>query len=159
MYKMMLFAVMLLGTSAVQAGDGTVIDEVLAGYQAEGVGSFSAEHGKEMWIAKHEGPLGLDGNPSGEAFKIRRDDEPRSRSCQTCHGTDLSLPGKHWRTGKLINPMSPKAKPVEVDEDDGPRFSDKAKIEKWFLRNCKWTVGRECTGQEKGDLLSFLRNQ
>lgn len=38
------------------------------------------------------------------------------------------------------------------------RLSDPKKIEKWFLRNCKWTLGRECTPQEKGDYLTYLRN-
>lgn len=36
------------------------------------------------------------------------------------------------------------------------RLVDAKKIEKWFLRNCKWTFGRECTAQEKGDFLTFI---
>jgi hypothetical protein len=32
-------------------------------------------------------------------------------------------------------------------------------IEKWLRRNCNWTLGRECSAREKGDLLSFLRSQ
>lgn len=159
MRKLLLIGTMLLSATSVQAGDGTVIDEMLTEFQAAGAGPFSVEQGKTMWETKHEGPLDLNGQPTGEKFEIKHEGEPTSRSCQSCHGTDLTQAGKHWRTGKLINPMSPKAKPVEVDEDDGPRFSDRKKIEKWFLRNCKWTLGRECTAQEKGDFLSFLREQ
>jgi len=36
---------------------------------------------------------------------------------------------------------------------------DAAKTEKWFLRNCKWTMGRTCTAQEKGDFLAYFQSQ
>ena len=36
------------------------------------------------------------------------------------------------------------------------RYTDPGKVEKWFGRNCLWTWGRECTAQEKGDLLEYL---
>jgi len=39
------------------------------------------------------------------------------------------------------------------------RLPDNQKIEKWFKRNCKWTFGRECTLQEKGDLILFMQKQ
>ena len=37
------------------------------------------------------------------------------------------------------------------------RLSSRKQIEKWFKRNCKWTLGRECSAQEKGDLLAYLK--
>ena len=55
------------------------------------------------------------------------------------------------KTGKVIDPMAPSVNPK--------RFTDAKEIEKWFKRNCTWTVGRECTPQEKGDFLSYLRTQ
>ena len=73
------------------------------------------------------------------------------RSCTTCHGENLSINGQHAKTGKLIKPMALSANP--------DRFTKKKKIEKWFLRNCKWTLGRECTVQEKSDILSWLGKQ
>lgn len=73
------------------------------------------------------------------------------RSCTTCHGDDLRQSGKHARTGKPIEPMAPSVNPV--------RLTDEAKMAKWLLRNCKWTLGRECSAQEKGDLLSWLKQQ
>jgi len=153
-------ATLMLGFAGVAfAEGGSVIDEQLAKYQEQGAGPFSAEDGKALWIARHTGPLAENGKPTGELFEIKREGEPAARSCQTCHGTDLKQAGKHWRTGKLINPMSPTARPVEVDEDDAPRLGSARKIEKWFLRNCKWTIGRECTAQEKGNFLAFLRDQ
>jgi hypothetical protein len=39
------------------------------------------------------------------------------------------------------------------------RLTEAKKMDKWFLRNCKWTLGRACTAQEKGDVLMWLRDQ
>ena len=74
-----------------------------------------------------------------------------NRACTSCHGENLANPGKHVRTGKPIEPMAPSANPA--------RFQSAEKIEKWFLRNCKWTLGRECSLQEKADILSWLASQ
>jgi hypothetical protein len=73
-----------------------------------------------------------------------------ARSCTACHTADLRSAGKHAETGKRIEPMKPAVNPE--------RLTDARQIEKWFLRNCKWTFGRECTPQEKGDFLMFIRN-
>ncbi|GJL82415.1 MAG: hypothetical protein DHS20C01_20490 [marine bacterium B5-7] len=73
------------------------------------------------------------------------------KSCTGCHADRPVNQGRHVRTGKLIAPMAPS---MNVD-----RFTDKAHVAKWLLRNCKWTLGRECNAQEKGDLLSWLRQQ
>ena len=72
------------------------------------------------------------------------------RSCTSCHGSSPSKTGKHIKTGKVIKPMA-----VSKNPD---RFQDSKKIEKWFLRNCKWTFGRQCTLQEKTDTLSWLNS-
>ncbi len=73
------------------------------------------------------------------------------RSCTTCHGDDLVSIGKHVKTGKIIKPMA-----LSVNAE---RYQKGKKIEKWFLRNCKWTFGRQCSTQEKADILSWLSNQ
>jgi len=36
------------------------------------------------------------------------------------------------------------------------RFTDVAKTDKWFRRNCGDVVGRECTAAEKADVIAFL---
>ena len=36
------------------------------------------------------------------------------------------------------------------------RFTDMAKVEKWFARNCNSVLGRACTAQEKGDVATWL---
>ena len=39
------------------------------------------------------------------------------------------------------------------------RFTDLAKVEKWFRRNCNTVLGRECTPAEKGDFIAFMTSQ
>ena len=112
-----------------------VVDDVLNGYKTAGAGAFSAAKGETFWHQSHPDP-----------------DQPgKTRSCVTCHGEDLRAKGKHIRTGKVIDAMAPS---VNKDRLTDPKF-----IEKWFKRNCKWVLNRECTPQEKGDVLSYLRAQ
>jgi hypothetical protein len=68
--------------------------------------------------------------------------------CTSCH-TDKPLnAGQHAVTGKAIKPLAVAANP--------DRFSDPAKVEKWFGRNCKEVVGRPCTPAEKADFVTYL---
>jgi mono/diheme cytochrome c family protein len=69
-------------------------------------------------------------------------------SCSTCHTADPRAAGKHAVTGKPILALAPSANPQ--------RFTDRAKVDKWFRRNCRDVLGRECTPREKGDLLTWL---
>lgn len=121
---------MLLGLSQPLQAD--TVDDRLAAYQAEGAAEFSAERGKEMWF---KGYVDAQGG--------------KERSCTSCHTNNARVNGKHAKTGKPIKPMAPSVNPQ--------RLTDGAKVEKWFKRNCKWTLDRECTAQEKGDFLSYLR--
>ena len=70
-------------------------------------------------------------------------------SCSTCHTVDPRNQGK-TRASKIIEPMAPIANPQ--------RFTDAAKVEKWFGRNCKDVLERACTAQEKGDFIQYLVN-
>jgi hypothetical protein len=36
------------------------------------------------------------------------------------------------------------------------RFTDPAKVEKWFRRNCHTVLGRTCTAKEKGEIITYL---
>ncbi len=69
-------------------------------------------------------------------------------ACASCHTPTPTAEGTHASTGKRIHPMAPSANPE--------RFSDAAKTEKWFRRNCNDVVGRECTPAEKADVLAWL---
>ncbi|HHI92281.1 MAG TPA: DUF1924 domain-containing protein [Gammaproteobacteria bacterium] len=125
---------LILSVTVPLAGQASVVDERQAAYRASGAGPFSAQKGGQLW--QREVVSTKDG---------------RARSCTTCHGNDLRSTGKHTKTGKVIEPLSPAV--------NAERLSSAKKIRKWFKRNCKWTWGRECTPQEKGDLLSFIRHQ
>lgn len=72
----------------------------------------------------------------------------REWSCAACHGAVPTQTGKHASTGKAIGPLAPAF--------NAERFTDEAKVEKWFRRNCNDVVGRECTVVEKADVLSWL---
>ncbi len=39
------------------------------------------------------------------------------------------------------------------------RYTDQAKAEKWFGRNCRNVLRRECTPTEKGDFITFMLSQ
>ncbi len=69
-------------------------------------------------------------------------------SCASCHGAPPIDPGRHAGTGKPLAPLAPVINPKA--------FTDSAKVEKWFRRNCKDVAGRECTALEKADLLAYL---
>lgn len=69
-------------------------------------------------------------------------------NCATCHTDNPALAGQHAITGKAIKPLAPVA--------NADRLSDPAKVEKWFTRNCKEVVGRECSPGEKADFVAFL---
>ena len=118
--------------SIVQA---SVVDDVLKTYEAQGAGPFSAQRGEQMWNKDFPDP----------------ETPGKVRNCSVCHGKDLRVSGKHVKTGKTIDPLAPSANPERLTD---PKF-----IEKWFKRNCKWVLDRECTPQEKGDFLMYLRDR
>ena len=117
-----------LPMSIPQLAAAETVEHLLAGYAGTGAGPFSAGRGETLW---------------------QRPGSNSNRRCSSCHGTDLGQPGRHQRTRKPIAALSPAVEPK--------RLSDPKKVEKWLLRNCKWTWGRVCTAQEKGDLLSFIQ--
>lgn len=125
-----LILTLALSSGAACAG---ALDEVLAGYRATGAGAFSAREGAALW--RREFPSSK-GPP---------------RSCTSCHTSDTRRSGRHAVTKKVIDPIAPSV--------NSKRLTKRKEIVKWLRRNCKWTLGRECTPQEKGDLLSFLRTQ
>lgn len=72
----------------------------------------------------------------------------REWACASCHGAKPTGEGQHAATGRAIRPLAPGFNPE--------RFTDAAKTEKWFRRNCNDVVGRECTVAEKADVLAWL---
>ena len=114
--------------------DSITINKLLQNYTTQGAVTADAEQGKQLWQKT-----------------FNRNGEFSERSCASCHTKDLSKTGKHIKTNKEIKPMAPSVNPQ--------RLTNNKKIRKWFKRNCKWTMGRECTAQEKSNLLAYIENQ
>jgi cytochrome b len=89
---------------------------------------FSAEAGRRIYVAEHA--------PEGQPI-----------SCARCHTDDPRRRGV-TPVGKIVEPLAPSANP--------DRLTDRGDVEKWFKRNCKQVIGRECTAEEKGHFLTFL---
>lgn len=95
-------------------------------WSAEAGGPGQAERGRQLFNAKHGGEW----------------------SCASCHHTPPTTEGKHASTGKAIAPLAPAF--------NAKAFTDEAKVDKWFRRNCKDVFSRECTAAEKADVLAYL---
>lgn len=109
-------------------------DELLASYRTQGASQADPQRGRQLWTQKFSG------------------DAPQTeRSCASCHTDRLTSAGKHIKTGKAIEPLAPSVNMKSL--------RDTRNIEKWLGRNCKWTLGRACSVQEKADLLAFMRQQ
>ncbi len=99
--------------------------------------------------ARREAPAYAASAARGEAlFHLRGKDDWR---CAGCHTDKPVAAGRHLVTGKPIAPLAPAANPE--------RFTDAARAEKWFRRNCTDVLERPCSAAEKGDLLAYLLEQ
>ncbi len=116
-----------------QSAQASQLDDLLSSYKQSATQPLSAARGKAFWSTKHPAANG-----------------GAERSCASCHTKDLTVKGKHIKTGKVIQPMATSVNPK--------RLTKARKMKKWLLRNCKWVLGRECSAQEKGDVLTFINN-
>ena len=110
------------------------VNDIIDQYQQQDALTANHVNGEELWKQTFE-----------------NNKSKQKRSCTSCHTDNLRAIGKHIRTKKTIEPLAP-----SVNKE---RLTDIKKIEKWFKRNCKWTMGRECSPQEKIDFLSYIRRQ
>ncbi len=114
-------------------------DAILSGLAAQAkqadpaFAGFSAERGQALYRGQHS---------TGD---------PKVTACASCHGEDPRAAGQNVKTGKPIGPMAVSANPK--------RFTSQADVEKWFRRNCKDVLGRDCTAVEKGDFVTFMAGQ
>ena len=100
--------------------------ELLEGYTARAGQPANAVQGEAFFKASH-----------GQEWQ-----------CTSCHGKSPMTGGRHASTDNAIEPLAPAA--------NAKRFTDSAKVEKWFRRNCKDVLARECTASEKADVLAWL---
>jgi len=126
-----ILSVTFLSTAVAASNDLTQLIET---YQS-GLSTLpDAEKGQQLWSKKFSGTA-----PFTE------------RSCQSCHGSNLKQEGQHIRTKKNIKPIAPSI--------NNKSLNNVKKIKKWLKRNCKWTLGRECSNEEKASLLLFIKQQ
>lgn len=104
----------------------TTAAQQLGHWTAQAGAPARAERGQALFNQKHDGEW----------------------SCASCHGTPPSAQGQHASTGKSIPPLAPAF--------NARAFTDTAKTDKWFKRNCKDVLSRECSAQEKADVLAYL---
>jgi hypothetical protein len=119
-------AVFVAAAAISAAAQAATPAEILAGYRAQVGAAAAPARGQQLFNARHG----------------------REWSCASCHGAVPAQAGRHAATGKAIEALAPAANPA--------RFSDAAKVEKWFRRNCNDVLGRECTPAEKADVLAWL---
>lgn len=127
-----LVALAMTSTTVAWSASAGPREQVIASYVQAAPQAASASRGQALFTGTHSGG------------------KPDTPSCTTCHSTNLRAHGK-TRAGKDIAPMAPSANP--------DRFTDAKKVAKWLRRNCKSVLGRECTAQEKADLLTWLAQQ
>lgn len=69
-------------------------------------------------------------------------------SCAACHHAPPNRPGEHLKTKKTLRPLAPAFNDRSLTQE--------SKVDKWFRRNCNDVVGRECSAQEKADVIAYL---
>ncbi|HEY7557908.1 MAG TPA: DUF1924 domain-containing protein [Candidatus Binatia bacterium] len=124
--RLLFFLVLLAGSRGLQAYAATPAELLKAYSAASGGASPSAQRGEQFFNTTHGGDW----------------------SCATCHGKPPTRPGAHASTGKPITPLAPAFNPE--------RFTNAGAVEKWFKRNCKDVLKRECSAGEKADVMSYL---
>lgn len=121
---------------------------------SQGLSASSASAAAPVEIQKGFEAAARDGTPGFAGFSVQRGEQffkakhGSDWSCDTCHTANPLARGKHATTGKEIAPLAPSA--------NSQRFTDAAKVDKWFRRNCNDVLGRLCTAREKGDVLEYL---
>jgi cytochrome c peroxidase len=118
----------LLAAALAASAQAATPAELLAAYTTQAGEPPSAERGQKLFNTNFKRDFGW--------------------SCASCHGAVPTKAGKHELTEKRIEPLAPAFNPA--------RFTDRVRVENFFLLNCKDVIGRECTAGEKADVLSWL---
>jgi cytochrome c553 len=121
-----LFIVLAALVALPAAAADTSAAEQLARWSAQAGAAGRAEQGRAFFSSRHGGAW----------------------SCSSCHGNPPTQAGQHASTGKDIAPLAPAFNPQA--------FTDSARVDKWFRRNCKDVLARECSAAEKADVLAYL---
>jgi cytochrome c5 len=134
MKTLVIAGIFLISQTHAVVANTTAVNSLMKSYNDQEAVVANTRRGEQMWNQKFTG------------------NEPYTeRSCNRCHTSTLTNTGKHAKTGKKIPAMAPSV--------NSKSLTSTKKIKKWLKRNCKWTLGRECTVQEKADLISFISQQ
>ena len=127
-------AAMILSTSLFAGPNEELLAQYATAARADAptFSGFSAARGKTLHAQKFSGG------------------KPDTPSCTACHGENPRGAGRTL-TGKDIEAVAVSVTPK--------RYTDPAKVEKWFKRNCNEVLGRACTAQEKGDWITYMASQ
>jgi len=125
-FRFVIAALGFAGAALAPVAQAATPAELLSGYTAQAGSAAVPARGQQLFTTR----------------------QGREWSCSSCHGAVPTQAGKHASTGKSIGALAPAINPT--------RFTDAAKTEKWFRRNCNDVIGRECTPAEKADVLSWL---
>lgn len=126
--SLVLGAVLAAGLTGLAQAGDTTPAQQLARWSAEAGAPGNATRGQNFFNSRHGGEW----------------------SCASCHGQPPTAEGKHANTGKAIAPLAPAF--------NAKAFTDTAKVDKWFRRNCKDVLARECSAAEKSDVLAYLNH-
>lgn len=138
--RLMLSAALVVGLALPAFAADPARDAVIASYAAQAkqadpaFSGFSVERGRLIYTTRHADAKQAD-----------------IQACAACHSDDPTKAGQNVKTGKIIEPMAVSANPK--------RFTSIDDTEKWFGRNCKDVLVRDCTALEKGDYITFLTAQ
>jgi mono/diheme cytochrome c family protein len=102
--------------------------EILRAYAAKAGSPPSAERGEKLFNSKNK----------GGTFE----------SCADCHTAVPTQAGRDLLAEKSMPALAPAA--------NAKRLTDAYRVETAFRLNCKDVMSRECTAQEKADVLSWL---
>lgn len=120
--------VALLALPTALQAQATTPAQLQQAYEVAGGSAAQAERGRVFFTNRHGGEW----------------------SCASCHGQRPTSAGRHAVTAKPIDPLAPAF--------NSQAFTDERRVEKWFRRNCKDVVQRECTPGEKADVLAWLQS-
>ena len=152
-------ALLLSPTGGAAGGTGTdTPEQLLERYNEQAKTSdpafegFSAERGHAFYSQKHA-LMGVGAVSCASCHRKDPREQVRAHKveilCRACHViNDEEHPEPNEAKLRYIEPFAPHANPEP--------FSDYTHVEKFFKVNCTMVLKRECTPQEKGDLIAWL---
>ncbi len=106
----------------------TPAENILASYVKRAGAPASAERGQAFFTRQHKGGV--------------------FDSCSSCHTADPLKRGRDEVAEKPIPALAPAV--------TKKNFTDASRVEHLFKLNCKDVLSRECTAQEKADVIAWL---